>query len=106
MNAPIHAALMDRTYRHQRRIYDATRAYFLLGRDHLIAQLAPPEGGRVLEIACGTVWRGLNAFLTRFHVAPRGELPDTLRAFATRCGLRLQITDLHGSYAQHAIIGP
>jgi len=49
-----HAALMDRTYRHQRRIYDATRAFYLLGRDHLIAELAPPAGGHVLEIACGT----------------------------------------------------
>lgn len=49
-----HAALMDRTYRHQRRIYDLTRAWFLLGRDHLIADLDVPTGGRVLEIACGT----------------------------------------------------
>lgn len=210
MNTPTHAALMDRTYRHQRRFYDATRAYFLLGRDHLIAQLAPPDGGRVLEIACGTgrnldhiarryptcalygldiseemldsaqaklgtrailaqgdacdfdaqacfgvaqfdriilsyslsmipdwpraleqaldhlaqggslhlvdfghqhclpdvVRRGLNAFLERFHVTPRAELPDTLRALATRRGLALEITDLRASYAQHAIIGP
>lgn len=49
-----HAALMDRTYRHQRRIYDLTRAYYLLGRDRLLADLAPPAGARVLEIACGT----------------------------------------------------
>lgn len=49
-----HAALMDRTYRHQRRIYDVTRAYYLLGRDRLLAELAPPAGARVLEIACGT----------------------------------------------------
>jgi S-adenosylmethionine-diacylgycerolhomoserine-N-methlytransferase len=49
-----HAALMNATYRHQRLIYDATRAHYLLGRDHLIRQLAPPPGGTVLEIACGT----------------------------------------------------
>ncbi|WP_145106012.1 class I SAM-dependent methyltransferase [Cereibacter sediminicola] len=49
-----HAALMDATYRHQRRIYDITRRHFLLGRDELIAALAPPPGARVLEIACGT----------------------------------------------------
>ena len=30
--------LMNRTYRHQRHIYDFTRKYFLLGRDRLIAQ--------------------------------------------------------------------
>ncbi|MCE6957693.1 class I SAM-dependent methyltransferase [Cereibacter sphaeroides] len=54
MTALPHAALMDATYRHQRRIYDVTRRYFLLGRDELIAALDPPPGARVLEIACGT----------------------------------------------------
>ncbi len=49
-----HAALMDATYRRQRIIYDATRKYYLLGRDHLIRNLNPPEGGKVLEVACGT----------------------------------------------------
>ncbi len=49
-----HAALMDATYRHQRLIYDVTRKYYLLGRDRLIEGLSPPEGGSVLEIACGT----------------------------------------------------
>lgn len=49
-----HAALMDATYRHQRLIYDATRAWFLLGRDRAIAALAPPPEARVLELACGT----------------------------------------------------
>lgn len=46
--------LMDRVYRHQRHIYDATRKYYLLGRDHLIARLDPPDGGHVLELGCGT----------------------------------------------------
>ncbi|SNX70228.1 S-adenosylmethionine-diacylgycerolhomoserine-N-methlytransferase [Cereibacter ovatus] len=49
-----HAALMDATYRHQRLIYDATRRYFLLGRDEMIAALHPPPRARILEIACGT----------------------------------------------------
>ncbi len=54
MTDATHAALMDATYRHQRRIYDVTRRHFLLGRDRLIAELDPPPGARVLEIACGT----------------------------------------------------
>lgn len=54
MTEASHAALMDRTYRHQRRIYDVTRAFYLLGRDHMIARLDVPKGGTVLEIACGT----------------------------------------------------
>jgi S-adenosylmethionine-diacylgycerolhomoserine-N-methlytransferase len=46
--------LMNRTYRHQRYIYDFTRKYFLLGRDRLIDDLAPRDGDAVLEIGCGT----------------------------------------------------
>ena len=49
-----HSELMNATYRRQRWIYDATRKYYLFGRDHLIKTLDPPEGGTVLEIACGT----------------------------------------------------
>lgn len=49
-----HGGLMDGVYRWQRHIYDVTRKYYLLGRDGLIADLAPPPGGSVLEIGCGT----------------------------------------------------
>ncbi len=49
-----YAALMDRVYRRQRYIYNATRRYYLLGRDRLIRDLTPPPDGRVLEIGCGT----------------------------------------------------
>ncbi|MEL6874513.1 MAG: class I SAM-dependent methyltransferase [Pseudomonadota bacterium] len=49
-----HARLMDRVYRSQSGLYDVTRKYYLLGRDQLIRDLAPPHGGRVLEIGCGT----------------------------------------------------
>ncbi|MFI5011240.1 MAG: class I SAM-dependent methyltransferase [Hyphomicrobiales bacterium] len=47
-------ALMDRIYRRQRHVYDASRKFYLLGRDELIAKLSPPRGGSVLEIGCGT----------------------------------------------------
>ncbi|MHA6646177.1 class I SAM-dependent methyltransferase [Mesorhizobium sp. A623] len=49
-----HGGLMDRVYRHQRHVYDATRRYYLLGRDTMIAGLKPPSDGCVLEIGCGT----------------------------------------------------
>lgn len=62
---PAQAALMNRTYRRQRLIYDATRKYFLLGRDQLIAGLAPPAGASVLEIACGT-GRNLDVIARRY----------------------------------------
>jgi len=46
--------LMNRTYRHQRHVYDFTRKYYLLGRDRMIAALDARDGTRVLEIGCGT----------------------------------------------------
>jgi len=49
-----HAALMDRVYRGQRHIYDATRKYFLFGRDRLIEGLNIAPGQTLLEVGCGT----------------------------------------------------
>lgn len=49
-----HAIAMDAMYRYQRHIYDLTRKYYLFGRDRMIAGLNPPEGGSLLEVACGT----------------------------------------------------
>ncbi|WP_439543508.1 class I SAM-dependent methyltransferase [Hyphomicrobium sp.] len=48
------AAEMDSIYRVQRHIYDASRKFYLLGRDGLLDSLDPPPGGTVLEIGCGT----------------------------------------------------
>jgi S-adenosylmethionine-diacylgycerolhomoserine-N-methlytransferase len=45
---------MDRMYRWQRHIYNATRRYYLLGRDRMIGNLQPTPGASVLEIGCGT----------------------------------------------------
>lgn len=45
---------MDRMYRWQRFFYDVTRKPYLLGRDRLIAELAPASATAVLEIGCGT----------------------------------------------------
>jgi S-adenosylmethionine-diacylgycerolhomoserine-N-methlytransferase len=54
MTAAIHTAQMNRIYRHQRHVYDATRKFYLLGRDLLIARLDVGPGNKVLEIGCGT----------------------------------------------------
>ncbi|MAW86942.1 MAG: SAM-dependent methyltransferase [Phyllobacteriaceae bacterium] len=66
--APAHASLMDAVYRHQRHVYDVTRKFYLLGRDHLIGELQPPAGGTVLEIGCGT-GRNLAAVAARYPSA-------------------------------------
>jgi S-adenosylmethionine-diacylgycerolhomoserine-N-methlytransferase len=62
------ALLMDRMYRRQRHIYDATRKFYLLGRDEAIAALAPRPGDTVLEIGCGT-GRNLIGVARRFPQA-------------------------------------
>jgi len=51
--ASAHGDLMDGLYRYQRHIYDASRAYYLLGRDHLLRSIEA-DCGEVLEIGCGT----------------------------------------------------
>lgn len=49
-----HSRLMDKVYRHQRHIYDATRKYYLLGRDRLIQDLDLSGDQSLLEVGCGT----------------------------------------------------
>ncbi|HEV7643030.1 MAG TPA: class I SAM-dependent methyltransferase [Pyrinomonadaceae bacterium] len=45
---------MDRMYRHQRYFYDATRKFYLFGRDKMIARMDVQPGENVLEVGCGT----------------------------------------------------
>jgi S-adenosylmethionine-diacylgycerolhomoserine-N-methlytransferase len=54
MSSADQAGRMDAIYAGQRHIYDLTRKYYLLGRDRLIERLAPPPGGTVVEVGCGT----------------------------------------------------
>ena len=67
------AGLMDRMYRFQRHIYDATRKFYLLGRDGLVDRLQPPMDGSVLEIGCGT-GRNLIRIARAFHL-PSPTMP-------------------------------
>jgi S-adenosylmethionine-diacylgycerolhomoserine-N-methlytransferase len=45
---------MNRMYRWTRHVYDATRRYYLLGRDRMLDRIAERPAGRVLEVGCGT----------------------------------------------------
>ena len=59
MNAPAnltigHGEAMDRMYRWQRHIYDASRRFYLLGRNEMLQGLAAKPGQSILEIGCGT----------------------------------------------------
>ena len=48
------AEAMDRMYRLTRHVYDATRRYYLLGRDRMLAQVATAPHTATLEVGCGT----------------------------------------------------
>ena len=48
------AVAMDRMYRVTRHIYDVTRAYYLLGRDRMLAKVATNPSTATLEVGCGT----------------------------------------------------
>ena len=88
---------MDRQYRWQRHVYDATRLPYLLGRDQLIAQLNPPSGARVLEIGCGTGRNLIRVARTHRDVACFGVdvssvMLDTARRSIRSAGLEHRIT--------------
>lgn len=95
------AVLMDRMYRRQRHIYDATRKFYLLGRDATIAALAPPAGGGVLEIGCGT-GRNLVKIAQRFPEAQvfgidvSNAMLESARASIARAGLDSRIRVAQG----------
>ena len=86
------AGLMDRIYRHQRHIYDASRKFYLLGRDELIARLEPPPGAAILEIGCGT-GRNLIGIARRhpdcacFGLDVSSAMLETARGAVRRAGL-------------------
>lgn len=91
------AAKMDGIYRYQRYIYDATRRYYLLGRNALIAGLDVPPGGNVLEVGCGTArnlilaaHRYEHARLYGFDVSE--AMLRTARSSVSRAGLDDRIT--------------
>lgn len=92
---------MNRMYRWQRHIYDATRRYYLLGRDRLIAGLQPAAGQSVLEIGCGT---GRNLVLASrlypdarfFGIDVSTEMLTSATTAISRHGLPHRIRVAHG----------
>jgi S-adenosylmethionine-diacylgycerolhomoserine-N-methlytransferase len=92
---------MNRMYRRQRHIYNATRRYYLLGRDRLIVGLRPEAGASVLEIGCGT---GRNLVLAaRLHPKTRffgidvsTEMLTSAISAISRRGLTDRIRVAHG----------
>ncbi|ASP36305.1 class I SAM-dependent methyltransferase [Labrenzia sp. VG12] len=101
------ARLMDAVYRHQRHFYDLTRKYYLLGRDLLIDELQPPQGGNVLELGCGT-GRNLIAAARRYPGARfygldiSRHMLETAEKNIAKAGLSDRITLIEGDAANPA----
>lgn len=94
-------ALMDQVYALHRHFYDFTRRFYLLGRDRLIHRLAPPPGGTVLEVGCGTARNLIVAARrwpdARFHGFDISEaMLDTARKSVVKHGLGDRITLAQG----------
>jgi S-adenosylmethionine-diacylgycerolhomoserine-N-methlytransferase len=97
--------LMNRIYRHQRYIYNATRKYYLLGRDRLIADIGARDGARVLEIGCGT---GRNLILAAqrypgahcYGIDLSTEMLETAVSDISRAGLASRIRVAQGDATQ------
>ncbi len=86
------AERMDRHYRYQRFIYDATRTHYLIGRRHLIADLKVAPNETILEIGCGTAWNlvrtaRLYPQARLYGVDVSKAMLDTARASIRRQGL-------------------
>jgi len=98
------AVLMDRMYRRQRYIYDATRKFYLLGRDATIAELGARANDGVLEIGCGT-GRNLVRIARRFPEAQlfgldvSEEMLTSARAAIARAGLETRVRVAQGDAA-------
>jgi len=96
---PVDAAdRMDRMYRWTRHVYDATRRYYLLGRDRMLRDLAddlPDASGTpptVLEVGCGTA-RNLRRLAELapaarlYGIDASDEMLDTARRSLDQSGL-------------------
>lgn len=94
-------ASMNRMYRRQRHIYDATRKYYLLGRDAAIERLQPPAGAHVLEVGCGTGRNLIQAAqrypAARFYgVDVSTEMLTSARGKIEQAGLHPHVRVAHG----------
>ncbi|MDF2372174.1 MAG: class I SAM-dependent methyltransferase [Rhizobiaceae bacterium] len=111
MSVTTHAAQMDGMYRRQKHIYDLTRKYYLLGRDHMIRHLEVPIGGHVLELGCGT---GRNLLLANRHYPEAHfhgldisrEMLDTAKKLAERAQLDLTLAVGDASSFDAALLFP
>jgi S-adenosylmethionine-diacylgycerolhomoserine-N-methlytransferase len=96
---------MNSMYRYTRHVYDASRKFYLLGRDRLIRELALRPDEVVIEAGCGTARNLIK--MARAYPGARfygfdasEEMLKTARDNVARAGLADRITLAHG-FAQN-----
>lgn len=94
---------MDAMYRWTRHVYDASRKYYLLGRDRLITGLNAKDGEHICEVGCGTA-RNLIKMARRYPAArfygldASDEMLKTARQSVENAGAQVS---LQQGYAQN-----
>ena len=102
---------MDEVYRWTRHVYDWTRPFFLFGRDRLVDQVNPPEGGTVCEMGCGTAHNLLRLARRRPDLALIGvdaseAMLEVARKKVDRAGLSARVQLVHGYAEAYQPEGP
>lgn len=102
---PTDAERMDRHYRFQRYVYDLTRKYYLLGRDHMLRGLQPADGANVLEVGAGTGRNLVKAAqlypkARLFGVEIANSMLETARRSLARAGIADKVTLRQGDATQ------
>jgi len=98
---PDAAAAMDRMYRYTRHVYDASRRFYLFGRDTLIREMDVRDGDAVVEIGCGTA-RNLIKLAKRypnahcFGIDAAHVMIETARKNIAKAGLSDRVTVRQG----------
>jgi len=92
---------MTRMYRWTRHVYDASRRYYLLGRDRMLRQIARRPAGTVLEVGCGTA-RNLRVLdrtaphHTLYGLDASHSMLDTARTTLAKAGAQDRVALEHG----------
>ena len=92
---------MDAMYRWTRHIYDASRKYYLLGRDQLISRLQLSSEDRLCEVGCGTA-RNLRKiarkypFATLYGIDASDEMLKTAETTMERYGVAERVNLAQG----------
>jgi len=86
---------MDRMYRYTRHVYDASRRYYLLGRDRLLRTMVVGPNDRVLEMGCGTARNLIK--LQRLHPQARLFGLDASQSMLATAAKSLKLHDPSGT---------